>query len=404
MLHGLLAVAMLTAMAASAALADPRNDGKTDAGTFEAFLEELWPDAEAKGITRRTFDLAFAGLSPDPRVIAATGRQPEYGKAVGVYVNSVASKSRVEAGIRQGKRWSPTLAAIEKSYGAERGIVLAIWGIETSYGEDKDRWDVIRSLATLAQTRYREPYFRNELLVALKLLQDGYIPRGKMVGSWAGAMGQPQFMPSNYFDYAVDFSGSGRPDIWTNVPDVLASIANYLRKDGWIPGLTWGFEVFVPKEFDYRRSRASFRDWAGLGLLRADHSALPSFGDGVLFFPSGSPGPAFLVTQNFNVIKRYNDSDVYALAVGHLADRVNGLGPIRTAWPSEDPQLSRDQRISLQKKLAALGYPVRDFEGHIDFDLRDAIRSEQLKFGLRPDGHPTSDLLKWLGAADGEQH
>jgi membrane-bound lytic murein transglycosylase B len=396
-------VALLMAIAAFPLLADPRHDGKTDAGRFDAFLEELWPDAESQGITRRTFELAFAGLSPDPRVIAETRRQPEYGKAVGTYLKSVASKSRVEAGIRKAKRWSSALTAIENTYGVERGIVLAIWGIETSYGEDNDRWDVIRSVATLAQARYREPYFRNELLVALKLLQDGLIPRGKMVGSWAGAMGQPQFMPSNYFDYAVAFSSSGRPDIWTNVPDVLASIAHYLRKDGWIPGVGWGFEVFVPKEFDYGRSRASFQDWAGLGLMRPDHNPLPSFGDGVLFFPSGSPGPAFLVTQNFNVIKRYNDSDVYALAVGHLADRLNGGGPIRTAWPSEDPQLSRDQRISLQKKLGALGYPVRDFEGHIDFDLRNAIRIEQLKFGLRPDGHPTSDLLKRLGASDGEQ-
>jgi lytic murein transglycosylase len=401
--HGLLAVVLLMAIGAFAALADPPHDGKTNPGPFDAFLEELWPDAQANGITRRTFALAFAGLSPDPRVIAETRRQPEYGKPVGAYINSVASKSRVETGIRQAKSWSLTLAAIENTYGVERGIVLGIWGIETSYGQDKDRWDVIRSLATLAQARYREPYFRNELLIALKILQSGHMPRGKMVGSWAGAMGQPQFMPSNYFDYAVDSSGSGRPDIWTNVPDVLASIGNYLRKEGWIPGLNWGFEVLVPKDFDYGRSRASFQDWAGLGLLRSDHSALPSLGDAILFFPSGSPGPAFLVTHNFNVIKRYNDSDVYALAVGHLADRVNGLGPIRTPWPSKDPQLSRDQRISLQKKLGALGYLVRDFEGHIDFDLRDAIRSEQLKFVLRPDGHPTSDLLNRLGVSDSEQ-
>ena len=216
-------------------------------------------------------------------------------------------------------------------------------------------------------------------------------------------MGQPQFMPSSYFDYAVDFSGSGRPNIWTNVPDVLASIANYLRNKGWIPGLTWGFEVLVPKDFDYRRSRASFQDWIGLGVRRPDNSALPSGGDGILYFPSGSSGPAFLVTPNFNAIKLYNDSDVYALAVGYLADRLNGRGPIFTPWPSEDPQLSRDQRISLQKKLAALGYPVQDFDGHIDFDLRDAVRAEQLKFDLIPDGHPTSALLKRLGIGDGVQ-
>jgi hypothetical protein len=210
-------------------------------------------------------------------------------------------------------------------------------------------------------------------------------------------MGQPQFMPSSFYDYAVDFSGDGRRDIWTNAQDVLASIANYLRKAGWMPGSDWGLEVIVPTGFDYRRSRAPFQTWSQLGFRGADGRAIPQAGDAVLFFPSGASGPAFLVTGNFAVIKRYNDSDVYALAVLHLADRIGGLGPIRTAWPSDDRQLSRDERIALQRKLAELGYPVRDFEGHMDFDLRDAVREQQVKFGMRPDGHPTSALLERLG-------
>jgi lytic murein transglycosylase len=388
---------MLAALAAISAGAAPQREAQPAAGNFDAFLQELWPGAQAQGITRATFDAAFAGLAPDPRVIAATRRQPEYGKPVGDYVNAIASKARIDAGTRQALKWSDTLGAVEREFGVDRRVLLGVWGIETSYGADKDRWDVIRSLATLAQARYRDPYFRNELLVALKILQDGHVTREKLVGSWAGAMGQPQFMPSNFYDHAVDFSGDGRRDIWTNAPDVLASMANYLRKEGWMPGSAWGLEVVVPQDFDYRRSRASFQTWSELGVRSADGRALPKVGDAILFFPSGASGPAFLVTDNFVVIKRYNDSDVYALAVLHLADRIGGRGPIRAAWPSDDRQLSRDERIALQRRLAELGYPVRDFEGHIDFDFRDAVREQQATFGMRPDGHPTAALLERLG-------
>jgi peptidoglycan lytic transglycosylase B len=364
---------------------------------FQAFLEELWPDAQAKGIARAVFVQAFAGLTPDPRVIAATQRQPEYGKPVGAYINAVASPARIATGTKKASQWSETFAAVEKKFAVQRWVILGIWGIETSYGDEKDRFDVIRSLATLAQERFRHPYFRNELLVALAMLQEGLIARDKMLSSWAGAMGQPQFMPSNFYDFAVDFSGDGQRDIWTNIPDVLGSIANYLKKEGWNADLPWGFEVVVPPEYDGRRSRGSFQDWTARGVRRADVQDLPPGGDAILFYPSGWTGPAFLVTENFVVIKRYNDSDVYALAVLHLADRLQGLGPIRTAWPADDRQLSRDQRIALQRKLAELGYPVRDFEGHFDFDLRDAIRDMQVKFGMRPDGHPTPALLERLG-------
>ena len=275
---------------------------------FDAFLAELWPDARSRGISRATFDRAFAGLVPDPRVIAATKRQPEYGKPAGAYVNSMGSNARVATGERRASRHAEIFQAVERKFAVDRWVILGIWGIETSFGEDKDRWDVIRSLATLAQARFRHPYFRDELIVALRIVQDGHIARDKMLGSWAGAMGQPQFMPSNFFDYAVDFSANGRRDIWNDVPDVLASIANYLRKEGWNDDLTWGFEVIIPQDFDYRRSRGSFAGWAQLGLRRPTGQELPALGDAILFFPSGAAGPAFLVTDNFAVIKRYNDS------------------------------------------------------------------------------------------------
>jgi lytic murein transglycosylase len=364
---------------------------------YKVFLDQLWRDAQKQGITRATFDHAFAGITPDPRIMPITRRQPEYGKPAGDYVNSIASAARIKAGLRKAAEWRTTFDEIEKKYRVERWIIIAIWGMETSYGAVKDRWDVIRSLTTLAHNNYRHPYFRNELLVSLKILQEGHVARDKFVGSWAGAMGQTQFMPSNFFDFAVDFSGDGRRDIWTNVPDVLASTANYLQKEHWQFGMPWGFEVTVPENFDYRRSRATFAEWSGLGVKRADGRAYPASGNGILFFPTGVPGPAFVVTKNFDVIKEYNNSDVYALAIGHLADRMRGTGPIRAVWPSHATQLSRDDRIALQKRLAELGYKVNNFTAHIDFDLRDSIRSEQVKFGMRPDGHPTRALLERLG-------
>jgi lytic murein transglycosylase len=292
------------------------------------------------------------------------------------------------------------LDAIETRYGVDRWVVLALWGIESSYGASEDRWDVIRSLATLAEARYRDPYFRGELLTALRILQEGHISREHMRGSWAGAMGQPQFMPSSFYTYAVDFTGDGKRDIWTTVPDVLASIANYLARSGWKRGLAWGYEVALPQGFDYRQSRGSFAEWTQRGVRRADGGALQREGDGFLLFPSGAAGPAFLVTANFNVIKLYNNSDVYALAVGYLGDRMHGGTPFRTAWPKDDPQLSRAARIALQHKLAELGYGVHDFAGRLDFDQRDMIRAVQAKFGMVPDGQPTPALMARLGLDD----
>src|SRR5689334_2755623 len=364
--------------------------------SFAAFASALWPDAQAKGVTRASFDTAMKGVTPDPRVIAATQRQPEYGKPVGDYVNAIVSNRRIADAQLKAREWAKTFDAVEKKFGVDRWVLLALWGMESDFGTEKDRWDVFRSLATLAYVKYRHPYFRNELIVAMRIMQDNKFARAKMVSSWAGAMGQSQFMPSNFVDYAVDFSGDGQIDIWSSVPDVLGSTANYLHKWKWNPALPWGFEVIVPGGFDYMRSRATFAEWQALGVRRADGKPFPESGQGILFFPSGATGPGFIVTENFDVLKEYNNSDAYAIAVGHLADRIHGGGLIRTAWPKDDRQLSRDARIGLQKKLSDLGYKVKDFEGHIDFDLRDSIRAEQKKFGMRPDGTPTAALLEKL--------
>ncbi|HZP75758.1 MAG TPA: lytic murein transglycosylase [Pseudolabrys sp.] len=368
-----------------------------ETGTFAQFVAALWPDAQAKGITRATFDLAMKGVTPDARVATVIKRQPEYGKPIGAYVNGLVTKDNIAIGIRKEAEWRATFDAVEKKFGVERWILIAIWGMETSYGAAKDRWDVFRSLATLAYIQYRPPYFRNELIVAMRLMQENHFPREKMVSSWAGAMGQTQFMPTNVIDYAVDFDGDGKRDIWNDVPDVMGSTGNYLQHTHWKPGVPWGFEVTVPKGFDYKKSRGSYPEWTAVGVHRADGKAFPSSGNGILFFPSGAVGPAFIATENFDVLKEYNNSDAYVLAVGHLADRMHGGAPIRAAWPANDRQLSRDQRIALQRRLSELGYKINDFEGHVDFDLRDNIRDEQVKYGMVADGNPTEALLARIG-------
>jgi lytic murein transglycosylase len=372
--------------------------GRAGAESFEKFLAALRTDAAAQGISQMTFDRAMAGLTPDPAVLAAMQREPEYGKPMSDYLASLVSPARVATGAQKCAQWSATLQAIERRFGVEPTILVAIWGVESSFGEARDPWDVFRSLATLAYAQFQPPLFRNELLSAFKILQQDRIPRQQFVGSWAGAMGQAQFMPSSYLTYAVDFDGDGRPDIWTSVPDVLASIANYLQKAGWRPGLRWGFEVRVPQSFDYRTSRDSLAAWAGRGFKRTDGAALPDAADdAILFFPSGVGGPAFLVTQNFIVIKQYNNSDAYALAVGLFSDRLRGSAPFHTPWPANDFQPSRGQRMALQRRLAALGFKVDDLNGHIDFALRDAIRQMQHRFGMVADGYPGRVFLQRVG-------
>lgn len=372
---------------------------KPNSVQFERFIADLWKDAQAQGILRGTFVRAFDGVTPDRRVIATTKKQPEYNKPAGAYVNQIASAGNAAEGRKKELQWRPTFEAIENKYRVERWLILAIWGMETSYGTLKDKWDGIRSLATLAFAKYRDPLFRNELLAALKIVQDGHIARQKFVSSWAGAMGQTQFMPTTFVKYAVDFDGDGKRDIWTNIPDAMASTANYLATaaGGWKMGMSWGFEVIVPQGFDLIKSRASFDEWRALGVRRADGKAFPQTGGGILFFPAGAPGPAFIVTPNFDVIKDYNDSDVYALAIGHLSDLMQGAGPFKAAWPTQGTQLPRDDRIALQRKLAELHYDQTRFSGHIDFKMRDFVRLEQKKHGLITDGHPTAPLLVKMG-------
>ena len=364
-----------------------------------AFVAGLWPDAERAGVPRPVFDAAFAGVTPDPGLAALIRAQPEFAKPIGAYLAAQVTLGRIAAGRAALGRWHDALAGIADRTGVPPAIVVAVWGLETNYGAQAGSKDVIRSLATLGALGWRPELMRGELVAALTLVRDGAVARSQLRGSWAGAMGQPQFMPSSFARYAVDGDGDGRRDIWGDVPDALASIANFLKQQGWQAGRPWGVEVRLPPGFDPGTSQGGFAQWAGRGLVQADGTPLPDGGDATLFFPAGADGPAFLVTANYPVIKTYNFSDAYVLSVATLADRIAGGRGVAASWPAA-PGMGRDARIALQARLAALGYPVDNREGRISLALRDTIRAAQRKVGLVPDGNPTVALLKALDGAE----
>lgn len=399
-----LAGAALLAPSGAAIAAPPANTKPASAASvakpsFQGFLESLWPDARARGVSRATFDAAFRGVAPDPKIIALTKKQSEFVRPIWAYLNDAVSAQRLARGRALMQQWSGVLDGVERTSGVPRAVVLGVWGMETNFGSFTGSIYVVRALATLAYTRYRGDFFRDELLVALQILEGDHIDRDRMLGSWAGAMGQTQFMPSSFAKYAIDGDGDGRRDIWSSVPDALASTANYLKQQGWQAGLPWGFEVELPEGFDFRNLRQSFGAWAGLGLRRVDGGAMPRSGEASLFVPAGASGPAFLVTENYNVIKTYNSSDSYALGVAHLGDRIAGGPAIRGAWPTGEPVLGKDEREELQKRLLALGLYQGETDGKLGSKTRDAVRQFQLKRGLTADGYANPALLKELRAA-----
>ncbi|WP_158554770.1 lytic murein transglycosylase [Methylovirgula sp. 4M-Z18] len=367
-----------------------------DAG-FAKFLQELWPDAKTQGVSRETFDDAFAGVTPDPSVIAITRKQAEFARPIWQYLGGAVTETRVHKGQEISAQWKSTLDKVEQRYGVDQNVVLGVWGMETNFGGAADTHYVIRSLASLAYVRYRGDFFRYELLIALKILQSGQLTKEEMRGSWAGAMGQPQFMPSTFIQYAVDFDGSGSKDIWSNVPDSLASMANYLKAHGWIAGEPWGFEVTLPQGFDasaFDESRyVPVGEFATKGVTQIDGAPLPAHGNYALMFPASSHGPAYLITRNFKVIKSYNNSLSYTLAVAILADRIAGKPGVQGAWPVHQPQLNEAQCFQMQRQLVRLGYNVGNVDGRVGDLMREAIRDFQRKRGLVADGYPTVALL-----------
>lgn len=374
---------------------------KNDQRSFQQWLEEYGNASLEAGIKPVTVERAFDGVVFNQRVIELNNRQPEFSTPVWQYLERVVTPERVERGQELMVEHRALLARIARHYGVSPKFVVAIWGLETRYGEVMGDFAVIEALATLGFEGRRRDYGRAQLLAALRILDQGHVTAENMLGSWAGAMGQTQFIPSTYLNYAVDFDGDGVRNLWTSVPDALASTAHYLQAVGWQPGVRWGREVRVPDGFDWSLSSSGHRKtvlgWSRLGVLKADGSALPQSDlSAELLIPAGHRGPTFLVYDNFRAIKRYNNSTAYALAVGYLADRIAGRGSIRAAWPRDLRPLNRAERFELQRRLAAQGLNPGEVDGILGEQTRRAARAFQEQVNLPPDGYPSSELLQHL--------
>ena len=365
------------------------------------FVRGLWPDAQAMGVSRSAFETAFAGYNYKPKIMELTRKQPEFSQTVQQYIDKRVTAAQAQKGQAMRAEWAQTLGGAQQRWGVQPEIVLAIWGMETNFGGFMGGENTIHALATLTEGGYRPDFFRSELLTALRIVSDGHVSAGKMTGSWAGAMGHTQFMPSSFMRYAVDYNGDGRKDIWNSVQDALGSTANYLHGFGWRPGETWGYEVRVPAGFDFAAARqierAPLGQWQAMGITRISGKAFPRPGDtGRLYMPAGASGPAFLLLPNFDVIKRYNNSDSYALAVGHLADRIIGGGSFATPWPAGDYALNKEQRAQLQTLLTRAGFALGTPDGVIGPKTRAAVIAYQARVGLPADGHISGRLFDRL--------
>ncbi|PLL14266.1 lytic murein transglycosylase [Tabrizicola sp. TH137] len=368
---------------------------------LDQWIVAFRPRALAAGIAPATLDLAFQGIRYNDSVIEKDRNQAEFTRTIWDYLDSAVSDLRVENGTAALRQHRRTLDRLEAVYGVPAEVVTAIWGLESSYGANRGDIPVIESLATLAHDGRRGPFFEAQLIDALRILQSGDVVPEAFTGSWAGAMGHTQFIPSSFHSFAVDFDGDGRRDIWSDDPtDALASTAAYLAKSGWQPGLPWGIEVTLPPGFDYGLSgkgvATPIADWAALGVTRADGSALPDIGSAELLLPAGARGAAFLITANFRAIERYNAADAYVIAVGHLSDRLAGGPPIQAAWPREDRALTGEERRELQQRLTAAGFDTKGVDGKIGPNTLAALRAFQRSIGMVPDGYASLDILKRL--------
>lgn len=378
--------------------APPAQGPAAEAG-FARWVEGFRPRALRAGITPATFDRAFRSVRYDPEVIRRDRTQAEFTRAIWEYLDSAVSETRIANGRRSLSEQARSLQAIEARYGVEKEVVAAIWGLESSYGSFRGNTHVLSALATLAYDGRRGAFFEQELIAALRILQAGDVTPEAMRGSWAGAMGHTQFIPSSYLAYAVDFRGDGRRDIWSDDPtDALASTAAYLARHGWTPGQPWGLEVRLPPGLPAALAgeRRSIAEWRRAGLTRIDGRPLPDHGPAALFLPAGMRGPAFLTFDNFRVIKRYNNADSYALAIGHLSDRLRGAGPIVAPWPRGDRPLSREEREELQRLLTQRGFDTGGIDGRIGPGTLAAVRAYQSAVGLPPDGYVSLELLQRL--------
>ncbi len=355
--------------------------------------------ALSAGVTGSTFDAAFSKAGYIPGVIEKDRNQAEFNKTLGEYLSTAASDTRVETGRAMLSQYSSLLSEIEGRYGVDRQTVLAVWGMESNFGKRRGDIPVVSALATLAYEGRRGAFFEQQLTSALKILQNGDVSPEKMTGSWAGAMGHTQFIPTSYEAYAADFRGDGRRDIWSDDPtDGLASTAKYLSNFGWRRGAPWGVEVVLPQGFNYGLAggaKKSAAEWQALGVRSATGGQIGDFGAAEILVPEGAQGAAFMTFKNFDVIKRYNAADAYAIGVGHLGDRIAGAAPFRTPMAT-GRALNRAERSEIQQRLTALGYNTGGVDGMIGPNSIAAIRGYQQANGLPVDGFASETLLNRL--------
>jgi len=373
--------------------------------SLQACLDRLEPAARAAGVSTESWRRHTTALTADPSVLEKLDIQPEFSTPIWDYLASLVDEERVEQGREMLRQHGAVLAQVAQRHGVDAATVVAVWGVESNFGQNFGKYPLVQALGTLSCQGRRQTYFRGELFAALRILQAGDVAPERLRGSWAGAFGHTQFMPTTYERLAVDFDGDGRRDLIDSVPDALASTANFLARAGWKDGLPWGFEVQLPAgvstEGQGRRVRQPMARWRELGLRRADGSPLPELdAPAGLMTPAGARGPAFLVTKNFDAIYSYNAAESYGLAIAHLADRLRGGGPFVTPWPTDDAGLSRAERRELQQLLAARGHDIGAIDGALGERSRVAIRAERQRlFGERtPDGRAGQKLLRTLRA------
>ncbi len=368
---------------------------------FTRWIDRFRSRARSAGIRDQVFDRAFKGVRYNTDVIQRDRNQSEFTKQIWEYLDSAVSDTRVRNGRAAMRDNGRLLAQIEGRYGVEAEVVVAVWGLESAYGAYRGDTPIIEALATLAFDGRRGRFFEEQLIAALKIVQAGDVaPRG-MTGSWAGAMGHTQFIPTSYLAYAVDFTGDGKRDIWSDNPaDALASTAAYLKRFGWKKGQPWGVEVRLPRGFDFgqtgERIKRSPRDWAAMGVRAADGSVVPNHGRASILLPAGAQGAAFMIFDNFHVIERYNTADAYVIGVGHLSDRIAGRPPIQAKWPRGDRNLRFAEKKEMQQLLTKRGYNTQGVDGIIGPNTIQAIRRFQSSQGLIPDGYASYDILRRL--------
>ncbi|MBO9447649.1 lytic murein transglycosylase [Ruegeria sp. R14_0] len=368
---------------------------------FQAWLGAFRERAVEQGISVATLDRSLAGLTYDKDVIRRDRNQAEFSKPIWEYLDSAVSDTRVRNGRAGLQEYSEALTRIEATYGVEKEVVTAIWGLETSFGTYRGSDQTLRSLATLAFDARRAQFFETQLVAALQIIQAGDINPNKMVGSWAGAMGHTQFMPTSYLDHAVDFDGDGRRDIWSEDPtDALASAAAYLARHGWTKGQPWGVEVTLPKGFNFAMARRDHTllpsEWAARGVVAVNGTAIADHGQAAILLPAGGQGVALMIFDNFKVIEKYNGADAYVIGIGHLSDRLAGRAPFEADWPRGDRVLSFTEKKELQTRLTEAGFDTQGIDGRTGPNTTKAVRAYQLAQGLLPDGYASLRLLERL--------